>query len=334
MKKRYLALTGKNDWDVFVSQSGPGPSLNPLTLANQWWDSTVGRGGTIDDFWAMFTKGFTPTGTTPVPPPGKLAFADFVEEMKKRYLAVTGKNDWNAIGGDYAQKGPLALANQWWDATVGKGGSIDDFWKSWERFYGLPKGDRYGLGPIQPGPVILPGWNLDINEYLPKFQSYLESQKNAWQQGYRNLGNTTTSWYDWVQGQYGAGIVDWVAKNWTMPPLPGPGEPDVWSPAVRAQWKAGKMALYAAWQDWLKKNSVDYTNPMRVPIRNRMQIPIADWPRLAGPEWGIPRGFAERATKSPWSAPYRGGAFGPTARKPAWTAGLPPRPPDTIPNPW
>jgi hypothetical protein len=160
-----------------------------------------------------------------------------------------------------------------------------------------------------PPPVAPPVWNPDVNSYIARLQDYLNSQREGWQQQYRGLGNTGTSWYDWANQQYNPLFSQWMHQNYRAPS--GYQETEASS--------SGRIALNTAWEDWLKQNMVNYTNPIRLPQRNRMQVPVTDWTRLAGPDQGISSGFSERATASPWSADYRGGAYGATGRTPSWT---------------
>jgi hypothetical protein len=161
-------------------------------------------------------------------------------------------------------------------------------------------------------------WNPDINSYIQQLLSYLNTQKNAWQQQYRGLGNTGTSWVDWASQRYAPEFSQWMMQNFRAPVGFAAGD----------NIGGYRSQLDTAFKDWLGQNSVNYTNPTRLPMRNRMQVPVTDWTRLAGPDQGIPSGFSERATASPWTADYRGGAFGPTGRMPSWTTqGTPPMTP-------
>jgi hypothetical protein len=164
------------------------------------------------------------------------------------------------------------------------------------------------LPPSPPGTTTPPApVGKDVNAYLAQLMDYLNSQREAWQQQYRGLGNTNRSWYDWAQERSLGALGNWIEQNWTPENISGD------------EWTAGFGQLQNAWQNWLKQNSVNYTNPARLPQPNRMQAPVTDWTRLAGPTQGIQSGFAERAQASPWAASYRGGAFGPTGRTPSWT---------------
>jgi hypothetical protein len=164
-----------------------------------------------------------------------------------------------------------------------------------------------------------------VNAYLAQLMAYLNSQRDAWQQTYRGQGNTDTSWYDWMQTANGGanrrGVQDWITQNWGAAPKFDPTNPGDDPTAMNNYllWQKGRNALNSAWDTWLKQNSVNYTNPIRLPMGNRMQLPVTDWTRLAGPDMGIQSGFAERAQPSPWAANYRGGSFGPTGRTPSWT---------------
>ncbi len=203
--------------------------------------------------------------------------------------------------------------------------------------YRMPLPPKASPGPLPkaPGPKY---WLPDEAALSQQLRDYLGSLLQGWQGQYRALGNTTTSWLNWVRGLANAQVENWITQNYKPP------EGYILDPQAKGRgYFSGSVQQWL--MDWLKQNEVNYTNPIRIPIRNRMQVPITDWTRLAGPEYGIPSGFAERATASPWAAAYRGGAFGPTARTPAWMAeqltGMPgstegptARTPSTIPNPW
>ncbi len=177
--------------------------------------------------------------------------------------------------------------------------------------------------PIGPYPLELPGggtrqlepkpWFPNYNDLSQRLRGYLGSLLQGWQNQYRGLGNTSASWYDWVSGQANAQLSNWMTQNFTPPTGFN------WDPQSKDMRDAFSTNMQRWMQDWLRQNSVNYTNPVQMPMPRRMTLPVTDWTRLAGPGSGIASGFAERATKSPWAADYRGGAFGPTARTPSWT---------------
>ncbi len=171
-----------------------------------------------------------------------------------------------------------------------------------------PRLPREGYGQPEPKP-----WEPDYNEYFKRAQDYFGTMLQRLQSAYRGLGNTTTPWYDWGLGQTEALFKQWMTNNW----IPPAGYVDAGlSDSARSVMEGQTKAWL---KSWLKNNSVNYTNPVQMPMPRRMTLPVTDWTRLAGPGYGIAGGFAERATKSPWAADYRGGAFGPTARTPSWT---------------
>jgi hypothetical protein len=209
------------------------------------------------------------------------------------YLAMTGN-----IGTQTSGIEPISYSPTWPLAITGT----------------LPP--RPPVTPIKPPPDVTedpgegtlepPIWNPPGGPMPPgpNLEEYLNSLRDTWHQEYRGMGNTPTSWYDWAMSGKLPGVLDWYNLNTPVTPF-----------------GANNMMVdpTGIFSNWLKKNMVNYTNPIRLPQPNRMQQPVTDWTRLAGPDQGISSGFSERATASPWSADYRGGAYGATGRTPSWT---------------
>ncbi len=183
------------------------------------------------------------------------------------------------------------------------------------------------LPPHQPGPPSVPpppsgplypwpgpglpdekGWIERLNAWQQALWATLNQQFEGWRDQYRRLGNTSTSWHDFVNSMVKDAAEVWFNRN-----LSHLGLTD-----YRDERSSAYDYLFSGLDNWINQHEVNYTNPMRLPWTRRMVSPTTDWTRLAGPGMGIMSGFAERSTASPYPAAWRGGSFGPTGRTPGW----------------
>lgn len=162
--------------------------------------------------------------------------------------------------------------------------------------------------PFLPEPPDEGGWTKQLDAWQQALWATLNQQLEGWRNAYRRLGDTSISWYDFVNP-----MVQDAAKSWFNRNLSHLGLTD-----YRNERSSAYDYLFGGLGNWINQHAVNYTNPMRLPWTRRMVSPTTDWTRLAGPGMGIMSGFAERSTASPYPAAWRGGSFGPTGRTPGW----------------
>lgn len=294
---------------------------NPAPLPPSYQATVPGTQSVYPGMWPSQLAAAPPVDTSPWPPTGE----DTTSPFLKPYVGYVPP----PIGGGERQPLPIPTLPGGLPATPTSPRPITDpdyVPRPGDPDYrpSLPPKGAPGPLPKPPGPKY---WLPDEAALSQQLRDYLGSLLQGWQGQYRALGNTTTSWLNWVRGLANAQVENWITQNYKPP------TGFILDPQAKGRgYFSGSVQQWL--MDWLKQNEVNYTNPIRFPIGKRMQVPITDWTRLAGPEYGIASGFAEKATPSPWAAPYRGGAFGPTARTPAWMAGQRARTPNEIPNPW